>query len=85
MDEITVKRFLKLPSRALVDLAIEMANLNWREQTAIELCVLKGYTQEVASERAFCSVDSMQRWYRMGIEKLIKAWTGCWWIEELSK
>lgn len=83
MEEKSVVSFLRCEASAVVDLAIEMANLSWKEETAINLCARKDMTQEKAAEVANCSVDSMQRWYRKGIEKLCKAWSGVWWIEKI--
>jgi len=85
MDAIKVKRFLKTPSRSLIDLALEMANLTWKEYTAIELCSLKGHSQEYASEQMGVSVDAFQKWHKSAIDKLAIVWSGVWWIEELVK
>lgn len=38
IDESKVIKFLRCPSAALVDLAVEMANLTWKEDIAIKLC-----------------------------------------------
>lgn len=84
MDEIKVIKFLRCPSASLVDLAIEMANLTWKEDIAIKLCGRQAMTQERAAEEAGYSVDAMQRWYRLGIKKLSSAWSGVWWIEKLT-
>lgn len=69
----------------VVNLAIELANLTWKEELAVTLCVRKDKTQEAAAEEAECSVDTMQRWYRKGMKKLQKAWSGVWWIEKLAE
>lgn len=84
MDELKVITFLRCPASCVVELAIEMANLSWKEQTAIELIGRKCYTQEKAAEFSGVSVDSMQKWYRKGITKLCSAWNGVWWIEQLT-
>lgn len=76
--------FLRCPAGAVVDLAVEMANLTWKESLAIELCGRKGKTQETAAEEAKRSPDAMQRWYRAGIKKLSTAWAGMWWIQNLA-
>lgn len=85
MDEDDIVRFLRCPASPVVDLAVEMANLTWKEHTAIDLCARKGMTQERAAESAGYSVDAMQRWYRSGIKKLTTAWGGVWWINRLSE
>ena len=84
MDEKKVIAFLRCEASPVVNLAIELANLTIKEESAITLCARKGMTQERAAEEAGCSVDSMQRWYRRGIQKLAKAWDGCWWIDRLA-
>lgn len=83
MDEDKIVTLLRCPSSALVDLALAMANLTWREEAAITLCGRQALTQERAAEKADCSVDAMQRWYRAGIRKLSAAWSGVWWIEKI--
>lgn len=84
MNEDKIIAFLRCPSKDIVDLAVELANLNWKEALAIEQCARKAKTQERASEDAKCSPDAMQRWYRAGIKKLSAAWAGMWWIESLA-
>lgn len=85
MDESRAIAFLRCPSADIVDLAVEMANLTWKEALAIDLCGRKSMTQEKAAEQSGYSVDAMQRWYRAGIKKLCVAWRGVWWIEKLSE
>lgn len=68
MDEKRVIRFLRCPDSRLVELAVSLANLNWKEAKAIDLCGRQAMTQEQAAEAAECSVDTMQRWYRAGIK-----------------
>lgn len=83
MSEKQVVDFLRCPSTPLVDLALEMANLNWKEELAINLCGRKALTQDKASEKSGYSVDAIQKWYRSGMHKLLKAWGGVWWINKL--
>lgn len=83
MDEEKIIALLRCPSAALVDLALAMANLTWREELAITLCGRQAITQERAAEKSGCSVDAMQRWYRAGIRKLSAAWAGVWWINKI--
>lgn len=85
MDEDLIKKFLRQPASDVIDLAVEMANLSWKEEKAVELCFRKRMTQERASEAIGISVDSMQRICRSAIQKLNIAWSGCWWIEYLAK
>lgn len=80
MTEDVVKRFLRYPSKPLVDFAVAQVNLSWQEEIAIDLCGRKRMTQEKAAETADCSVDSMQKWYRAGIQKLVTAWADSDWI-----
>lgn len=83
MDEGRVIAFLRCPASSLVDLAVGMANLTWKEDVAVRLCGRQAMTQERAAESAGCSVDAMQRWYRSGIRKLQEAWSGVWWIDKI--
>lgn len=80
MEECKVVEFLRCPASPLVDLAIEMANLTWKESLAITLCGRQAKTQERAAEESGWSVDAIQKWYRSGIKKLSKSWDGVWWI-----
>lgn len=83
IDEEKVIAFLRCPAAGLVDYAVSIANLNWKEATAIDLCGRKALTQERAAEKAGYSVDAVQRWYRSGITKLMQAWSGIWWIDKI--
>lgn len=83
MEEKDVLRFLRCESSDLVDLAMKKANLSWKEEMAVTLCGRKDKTQNQAAEEAGLSVDTVQRWYRRGIEKLGRAWSGIWWIQKL--
>lgn len=83
MDESKVIEFLRCPASELVNLAIEMANLTWKESLAINLCGRQAMTQERAADKSGYSVDAMQKWYRSGIKKLVKSWSGMWWIQKL--
>ena len=85
MTEEQIINFLRCPAAAIVDLALAMANLNWKEELAITRCGRQAYTQEKAAEIEGYSVDAVQRWYRSGMKKLITAWDGVWWIEKLVK
>lgn len=83
MEESKVLEFLRCPASAVVSLALEMANLTWKESLAIDLCGRQAKTQERAAEESNKSVDAMQKWYRSGINKLKVAWDGVWWIQKL--
>lgn len=83
MNEEKIIAFLRCPASAVVDLALAMANLTWKEETAITLCGKQAKTQERAAEEAGFSVDAMQRWYRSGMKKLSVAWSGIWWIDKM--
>lgn len=85
MDEDKVIAFLRCPASNVVDLAVEMANLTWKEYTAIDLCGRQAMTQDCAAEAAERSVDAIQHWYRSGMKKLCAAWNGVWWIERLAE
>lgn len=83
MEEKDVLRFLRCESSDLVDLAMKKANLSWKEEMAVTLCGRKDKTQNQAAEESGLSVDTVQRWYRRGIDKLGRAWSGIWWIQKL--
>lgn len=85
MDEDKIVAFLRCPARGVVDLAVEMANLTWKEALAIDMCDRQAKTQERAAEDANRSPDAMQRWYRAGIKKLSAAWAGLWWVQSLAE
>lgn len=85
MSEDKIVAFLRCPAKDVVDLAVELANLNWKEFLAIEQCGRKAKTQERAAEDANCSPDALQRWYRAGIKKLSAAWAGMWWVQSLAE
>lgn len=83
MTDEEILAFLRCPDKAIVDLAVEMANLTWKEELAINECGRKYKTQEKAAEDNKRSPDAVQRWYRSGMKKLSMAWAGCWWIKAL--
>lgn len=85
MNEDKIILFLRCPASSVVNLALEMANLTWKETLAIDLCGRKAKTQERAAEESGYSVDAVQKWYRSGIKKLSKAWDGVWWIQKLAE
>lgn len=84
LTEGAVLAFLRSPDAKLVDLAVGMANLTWKEELAITHCGRQDETQDVAAERTGYSVDTVQRWYRAGMNKLRVAWDGVWWIRKLT-
>lgn len=75
MDEDKAVKFLRCPSSDLVELAMKKANLTWKEELAITLCVRRDMTQERAAEYSNLSPDTIQRWYRRGISKLADLYT----------
>lgn len=83
MEESKILAFLRCPASTLVDLAVEMANLTWKEELAITLCGRQAKTQERVAEESGWSVDAIQKWYRSGIKKLSKSWNGVWWISKV--
>lgn len=83
MEESKVLKFLRCPASPLVDLAVEMANLTWKEELAISLCGRQAKTQDKAAEESGWSVDAIQKWYRSGMKKLTRSWEGVWWINKV--
>lgn len=80
MSEEVVKKFLQFPYSPLVDTLVDMANLKEKEKIAVDLCVRKGLTQSEAAEQQDTSNSSLWRYYKSGMKKLCKAWSGIWWI-----
>lgn len=85
MTEDEILAFLRCPDKAIVDLAVEMANLTWKEELAITECGRRYKTQERAAEDNDRSTDAIQRWYRSGMIKLSAAWSSSWWIKALAE
>lgn len=83
MDEKEVLKFLRCDSAPLVDFALSMANLTYKEELAVTLCGRKDKTQDQAAEETDLSVDTIQRWYRRGMLKLCRVWSGIWWIKKI--
>lgn len=86
-EDRTVK-FLRCSASALVDLALEMANLTDKERIAVELCGRRGLTRDEAVEELQKTstpreIDAVKRWYRSGIKKLCVAWSGLYWIDAI--
>lgn len=81
--EKEIVQLLRMPDAGLVDYMVSLANLDRRENAAIDLCGRKAYTQEEAAERIDRSTDAVQKWYRSGMRKLRTAWAGKWWIKKL--
>lgn len=85
MTEDDIIIMLNYPCSQFVDYAISLANLNWKEETAISLCGRKAMTQERAAEKAGYSVDAMQRWYRSGMRKLLDSWSATIFVMDAVK
>lgn len=83
MTKEDVILILRYPVSEIVDRAMAITNLTWKEEVAVYQCGRKGRTQEQAAEICGYSVDAMQRWYSKGIKKLIFAWARSEWIGEL--
>lgn len=83
MPENHVVAFLRYPSAPLVEFALALVNLTWKERKTIDLCARQQYTQEAAAEYLEYSVDAVQKWYRSGIKKISEAWAGQQWIEKI--
>lgn len=83
MTKEDVILILRYPISEIVDRAMAIANLTWKEEVAIYQCGRKGRTQEQAAEDCGYSVDAMQRWFSKGIKKLIFAWSRSDWLHDL--
>lgn len=83
MTETNALKLLRCDDARLVDILLGMVNLSWKEERAITLCGRQMLTQCRASEIVGISEDTMQRWYRQGINKVCKVWGGIWWVEKL--
>lgn len=74
---------LRYPIAEIVDNALALVNLTWKEEAAVYQCGRKGKTQERAAEECGYSPDAMQRWYSRGVKKLIFAWSNTEWVCDL--
>lgn len=87
MENARIVRFLRCGASDVIDLAIEKAGLTYREALAVKFVGRLGMSQSAAAEyieaqhlMESCSVDSMHLWHKSAMQKLSRAWDGCWWI-----
>ena len=83
MTEERVKEILALPSAELVNMCVAMANLREEEEQVINYCYRLGYTQEKTAEKMLKSRNTVYTLCHSGLEKLIRAWDGVFWIKSL--
>ena len=83
MSVSRAKEILALPSAELVNMCVSMANLTEMEEQAINYCYRLGYTQERAAEKMLKSRNAVYSYCRSGLDKLVKAWDGVFWIKSL--
>lgn len=86
MSEEIVVRFLRYYWAALVDFALDIAQLDEREREAVQLCGRRRLTIERAAEEANppVSVNTMQSRWKNARRRLCRAWNGIEWIRLLA-
>lgn len=92
IDEKDVLSFLRCSASAPVQLALEMVNLTDNERIAVDLCGVRGLTYEKAAEElqkgeasSRREVDTIKRWYKSARKKLLRAWSGVYWVEAIVR
>lgn len=87
MENARILRFLRCGAKPVIDLAIEMAGLTYKESLAAQYVGVLGMSQEQAAEYIeahhfveSCSVDTMHLWHKAAMRKLSRAWDGVWWV-----
>ncbi len=87
MDDKTVRKFLRYYWAALVDFAVDIAELDDDECEAVQLCGRRRLTVEKAAEMAHIpvSVNTMQNRWSKARKRLCKAWNGIEWIALLAE
>lgn len=75
---------LNYPDTALVNHAIERANLTTMERKVISMREHENYTIEALAEKLDCSDSTIKRYYSTGMKKLEVCWSGIQWIKILA-
>lgn len=85
MEQRQLVAFLNYPDAALVQHAVERANLTSPEWEAIYLREIRQETIERAAEQLDVSPGTIKNRYRAGIGKLDSCWSGLPWINSILK
>lgn len=80
-----VKRVLKTPYKPLVLTALSYVNLTDREMNLLILRHMRGHTQEETAEEMCCTVNGLQKWEKIALEKCCHAWEKLIFVQELLK
>lgn len=80
-----VKQVLKSPHKPLVLAALSYVNLTDRECNLLILRHMRGHTQEETAEELYCTVNGLQKWEYVALEKCRKAWDKLIFIQEILK
>lgn len=84
MSDERIRKFLRYYWAALVDFALDLAQLDDAELQAVRLCGRRRLTIEAAAEAAEVSVNTMQTRWSHARKRLSRAWSGIEWIEILA-
>lgn len=85
MTDEQVKSILTYPEKILVLVAISFVNLKDREQDVLILRYMRGHTQEEVAEELDRSVNTIQTWEHIAIEKCALAWKRLEFIKEMLR
>lgn len=80
-----VKRILKTPYKPLALMALSYVNLTDRELDLLILRHMRGHTQEETAEEMCCTVNGLQKWEKVALDKCNKAWEKLIFIQEILK
>ncbi len=76
---------LNYPDTALVNHAIERANLTATEKKVIFMREHENYTIESLAEELECSDSTIKRYYASGMKKLDICWSSLAWLHILAE
>lgn len=85
MEPREILSMLNYPDAALVDHAVQRANLSAPEWEAVYLRSHDGETIESAAERLALSPGTVKNRYREGMHKLDACWSGLPWVQSILK
>lgn len=80
-----VKKVLKSPYKPLVLASLSYVNLTDRELNLLILRYMRGHTQEETAEELCSSVNGLQKWEYVAVEKCRKAWDKLIFVHEILK
>lgn len=83
METTKIKQVLFYPDSALVEHAVQRANLTRHEWEAIRMREIESETIESAAEKLDVSPGTIKTRYRKGMKKLSQCWDSLGWIKSL--